>query len=232
MCGSYGYLNKKSGDDIKKLFTQLFTNEEFNNRYNIRPTQKAPIILYTEEGFTLTSGFWSFLPSWSRDKRLKFSTFNARNDRLMESKLYSKAVPQQRCLILADYFFEPDRVNYPKPKPAPWHLFKMKDDSKMMFAGLYNPWNDPETKEKLLTFTIVTVAPNELVGKYHDRSPAILNHEDAIEWLNPDNAEPEQVLNLLKPFPADLMEQWQVDDAAKNSRNDYPELIKPVNDEL
>jgi putative SOS response-associated peptidase YedK len=59
--------------------------------------------------------------------------------------------------------------------------------------------------------------------------PVILRREDEAIWLNPDLVEPEQVLPLLKPYPAEKMEEWQVGDEARNPRNDYPELIKPVN---
>ena len=57
---------------------------------------------------------------------------------------------------------------------------------------------------------------------------AVHEHDDEEIWLNPDNAEPEQLLHLLKPYPADKMEEWQVGSSARNPRNDYPELIKPV----
>jgi putative SOS response-associated peptidase YedK len=59
--------------------------------------------------------------------------------------------------------------------------------------------------------------------------PVILKKEDEERWLNPDITEPEQLLPLLKPYPAEEMEEWQVGDAARNPRNDYAELIKPVN---
>jgi putative SOS response-associated peptidase YedK len=36
---------------------------------------------------------------------------------------------------------------------------------------------------------------------------------------------------LLRPYPADQMEEWHISDAARNPRNDYPELIKPVDDD-
>jgi putative SOS response-associated peptidase YedK len=68
-----------------------------------------------------------------------------------------------------------------------------------------------------------------VVGEYHPRSPVIFtNKKDEEAWLNPDITEPEQLLPLLKPYPADKMEEWQVSDAARNPRNDYPELIKPL----
>jgi putative SOS response-associated peptidase YedK len=58
--------------------------------------------------------------------------------------------------------------------------------------------------------------------------PVILEREDEEQWLNPDIVEPEGLLALLKPYPAGKMEEWRVGDAARNPRNDYEELIKPV----
>jgi putative SOS response-associated peptidase YedK len=116
----------------------------------------------------------SEIQQWAPEKRLKFSTFNAKKERLMESKIYKPAVPNQRCIIPVTYFFEPDRAHYPKPKPAPWYLFKQKDEEMFGLAGLYNIWTDPKTKEELYTYTIITTEPNEDVGKYHDREPAIM----------------------------------------------------------
>ena len=60
--------------------------------------------------------------------------------------------------------------------------------------------------------------------------PVILKKEDEETWLNPDIVEPEHLLPLLKPYPAEEMEEWSVSEEARNPRNDYPELIKPVDD--
>jgi putative SOS response-associated peptidase YedK len=131
-------------------------------------------------------------------------------------------------IIPVTHFYEPDRIHFPKPQPAPWYLFKLKDEKIFGLAGLYNPWTDPKTKETLFTFTIITTEPNEVVGEYHDREPAILPRSLEKQWLNPDITEPEQVLQMLKPYPPSAMEGWRVGDEAKNPRHDYPELIKPT----
>jgi putative SOS response-associated peptidase YedK len=60
--------------------------------------------------------------------------------------------------------------------------------------------------------------------------PVILDREDEEVWLNPDIVEPERILPLLKPYSAGKMEEWQIGDAARNPRNDFPEIIKPVSD--
>jgi putative SOS response-associated peptidase YedK len=36
----------------------------------------------------------------------------------------------------------------------------------------------------LLTFTIITVPANESLSPLHDRMPAIVSRESAVEWLN------------------------------------------------
>jgi putative SOS response-associated peptidase YedK len=56
----------------------------------------------------------------------------------------------------------------------------------------------------------------------------ILEKEDEADWLNPDIVEPERLLPLLKPYLAGNMEEWQVGDAARNRKHDYPEVIKPL----
>jgi putative SOS response-associated peptidase YedK len=58
--------------------------------------------------------------------------------------------------------------------------------------------------------------------------PVILALDDEDLWLDPDRVEPERLLPLLKQYPADRMEEWRVGDAARNHRNDYPEVIKPL----
>jgi putative SOS response-associated peptidase YedK len=44
--------------------------------------------------------------------------------------------------------------------------------------------------------------------------PVILPREQEAQWLNPDTTEPAELLPLLKPYPADKVEEWQVDGEA------------------
>lgn len=226
MCGAFGY-TKKNIEEAKQIFNVQNSLEDLHDRYNVRPTQTSPVLFMTADGVQIKYMYWSFLPSWAKEKRLKFSTFNARDDRLFESTVYKNAVPNKRCVVLTSFFYEPDKINYPKP-PHPWHLFRFRDQTVMLIAGLYNIWKDPKTNEELYNFTIITTQPNEVVGKYHDRSPVILNNvEEATEWLNPDMIEKEQIMKFLNPISGDNMEEWHVGDEAKNPRNESEELIKP-----
>jgi putative SOS response-associated peptidase YedK len=69
--------------------------------------------------------------------------------------------------------YEPDKINYPKP-PHPWHYFQLKDQKIFAFAGLYDIWTDKATGKEIHSYTIITTMSNEIVGKYHERMPVIL----------------------------------------------------------
>jgi putative SOS response-associated peptidase YedK len=102
----------------------------------------------------------------------------------------------------------------------------MTDSSIFSFAGLYDIWKDHNSGNEIHSYTIITTTPNEIVGRYHDRMPVILEKEDEDTWLNPDT-EANQLHNLLKPFSSNKMEEWEVGAAARDSKNDYPEIIEP-----
>ena len=104
----------------------------------------------------------------------------------------------------------------------------VKDGALFGFAGLYDVWKDPKTGKEIQSYTIITTQPNALVGTVHDRMPVILHKADEETWLNPDLTEPEHLLPLLQPYPAEDMETWRVGDGAKNPRNDDEELVKPL----
>jgi putative SOS response-associated peptidase YedK len=75
------------------------------------------------------------------------------------------------------------------------------------FAGLYETWRDPHdpTGGELTTCTVITTEPNALVVPIHTRMPVMLLPEDEDHWLAPDRSEPEEIVSLLRPYPADLM---------------------------
>jgi putative SOS response-associated peptidase YedK len=56
--------------------------------------------------------------------------------------------------------------------------------------------------------------------------PVILQPKDEPTWLSPDTGV-DQLHNLLKPFPAEKMEEWEVGAVARDPKNDYPEIIEP-----
>ena len=75
-----------------------------------------------------------------------------------------------------------------------------------VFAGLWGPWKDPETKVAYDTVTVITTEPNETIKDLpHHRMPVILPPSAREEWLNPDT--PMGVLqDMLHPTPNEWLE--------------------------
>ncbi|MDP1779400.1 MAG: SOS response-associated peptidase family protein [Anaerolineales bacterium] len=64
------------------------------------------------------------------------------------------------------------------------------------------------------TCTIITTEPNQLMSTFHNRMPVILDQKDYDQWLDapraPHAKHPENLLLLLKPFPADKISAYPV----------------------
>ncbi|MDQ1450928.1 MAG: hypothetical protein QOK38_794 [Acidobacteriaceae bacterium] len=102
----------------------------------------------------------------------------------------------------------------------------MKDGQPYALAGLWERWKDPLAGTELLTFTVITTDPNEVVQPMYDRMPVIIPEKDYDRWLKTDPGRPP--IDLLRPFDADKMTAWKVDKAVGNVKNDSPELIEPA----
>ena len=79
----------------------------------------------------------------------------------------------------------------------------------------------------MLTFTVITTDPNEVVEQLHDRMPCIIPEKDYDRWLQPGDPD-RPPIDLLRPFDADKMTAWKVDRAVGNVKNDSPDLIEPT----
>jgi putative SOS response-associated peptidase YedK len=171
--------------------------------------------------------FWGLIPHFAQDRNYKYKTINAKAETVAKLPTFREPLRTKRCIVPATGFFEPDKKHFSTP-PFPWHYFQLKDQKIFGFAGLYDIWQDRNPNNPIISYTIITTIPNSLVGKIHHRMPVILKKEDEEVWLNPDIMEPEHVLPLLKPYPAEDMKEWEVSGEARNPRNDSHTLIKPV----
>lgn len=171
--------------------------------------------------------FWGLLPHFAKEENYRYKTINARAETVAQLPTFREPLRHKRCLVPATGFYEPDKIHKKTP-PFSWHYFQLKDQPLFAFAGLYDIWKNTQTGKEIYSYTIITTAPNQLVGTIHNRMPVILQKEDERAWLNPQNSEIEQLLQLLKPYPEKQMQQWQVGGEARNPRNDYPELLRPT----
>ena len=148
---------------------------------------------------------------------------NARAETLIHKPSFSKPFKTQRCLVVADGFFEWQK-NLGKKIPFYIHLRSKKPFG---FAGLYDTWESPEG-ESITTCTIITTTPNELIAPMHDRMPVILRPEAREIWLDKEISEPEKLLTLLNPYKASEMVAYEVSPLCNSVKNNIPDCIKPI----
>ena len=201
------------------------TEEQPKPRYNLAPTQKAPIIIADgEAGLEGVMARWDFVPWFHKGplEAKKWSGINARIETIKTSGAFRGALKERRCLVPNHGFFEWKREG--KTKIPYW--FKPSDTEIAFFAGIWDRWEGVHKGEAVAftSFAILTCEPNSLVAPLHDRMPVILRPEDYQTWVFGDA---ETALKVAGPYPAQVMTAVQLGQGINSSRNEGAELLVP-----
>jgi putative SOS response-associated peptidase YedK len=122
---------------------------------------------------------------WSWPGQNKRPVYNFRSD--------GREFTSNRCLIVADGFYEfTDPAEKGKKKKDKW-LFTKRDEPIFCIAGI---WRD--TKDVGEAYTMLTMEPGPDIAPYHDRQIVILDRSAWADWLNPAIS----AKSLIKPLPA------------------------------
>jgi putative SOS response-associated peptidase YedK len=89
----------------------------------------------------------------------------------------------------------------------------------MILAGLWSRSKDPKSASEVLSCTILTRAPNDVMAELRDRMPVILAESDWRQWPGEEPASEDELLALLKPCPDEALKMWPVDKAVGNVKN-------------
>jgi putative SOS response-associated peptidase YedK len=130
-------------------------------------------------------------------------------------------------LIVTDGFYEWKKVDAKAKQKQPYAI-GMADDGQMVMAGLWAKWKSPASGEQVLSCTVLTCGPNEVVDELHDRMPVILAESAWPRWLGEVPATEDELLALLKPCPGDALKIWPVDRMVGNVRNKGPRVLMPI----
>jgi putative SOS response-associated peptidase YedK len=224
MCGRYTL--RVTPAELAEIFGVLET-VEWSARYNIAPTQTVAAVRPQEQGKgrELALVKWGLIPFWARDAKIASSLINARAETVATKPAFRAALKKKRCLIPADGFYEWQVVPGQKAKQP--YFIGVRDTPVFAFAGLWEHWTSPEGT-RVDTCAIITTDANELMQKVHTRMPVILDPADYDLWLDRDKQAAEDVLPLLKQFPAEKMQFVPVSTLVNSPRNDKPECVAPM----
>lgn len=194
---------------------------EIAPRFNIAPTQETVVIRARESGAREAALMrWGLVPFWAKDRKIGSRMINARSETAAEKPAYRAAFKRRRCLVPADGFYEWRRENGAK---QPYRIVAGAGEPFAM-AGLWERW-DKDPDGELLSFTVLTTSPNELVAPIHDRMPVILEPEDYATWLDPSVDDRGALEALLDAYPAAAMEAYPVSKVVNSPANDDPRCI-------
>ena len=222
MCGRFG--TPFTSVDLADALAAVWNFPEPQlPRFNVAPTQHAPVLLQKEGRRVLDMVRWGLIPSWARDGSIGNKMINARAETVVEKPSYRSAFAKRRCLVPAGGFFEWKREGKVKVP----HWIHPAEGGPITFAGLWESWRPAPDAEWVQTFTIITTTPSAEVAGIHDRMPVIVAPGDRSEWLDP--ASPAEALAaLLRPAPDGYLTTYPVSTAVNRPTYDGPDLIQPA----
>jgi len=226
MCGRFTLC--KPGDELAGIF-DLVESPAIAPRFNIAPTQPAPIIRQTSNmvGRRLEALRWGLIPAWAKDPAIGSRMINARAETVSSKPSFRAAFRKRRCLVISDGFYEWQTVDPAhsgsRPRKQP-HYIHLRDGRPFAMAGLWEHWEGTDGTI-IESCTIITTRPNEVVAPLHDRMPVILGATDYDKWLDPDNKKLDELQSLLEPCATGEMDAYPVSTRVNSPANDSPDCI-------
>ncbi|HEX5130214.1 MAG TPA: SOS response-associated peptidase [Usitatibacter sp.] len=191
-----------------------------NKRFNIAPTQSAPVVRVNREGAREIAMLrWGLVPFWAKDLKIGTTMINARREGIDAKPAFREAMKSRRCVVPATGFFEWQGERPGRKQPF---AITVPQIPVFGFAGLWERWRPEKDAQPVETFTIATTDANEAVARVHDRMPVILPMEAIDTWLTgPADA----AHALLKPYEGRI-ELRAVGTYVSNVNNEGPECLE------
>lgn len=217
---SYEYADYYSA----KLIDEADLNEHIYYHANGFAHPSLVAIANSKEGGRIATRMqWGLMPSWKKPLpdmlKLSNNTLNAKSETIFDLASFKGSIMTKRCILPVNGFFEYKEVGKDK---LPYFIHP-KEHPYFNLACIYAHYQNPENKEWITTFSIVTGPANELMADIHNvkkRQPIILSNDQVSAWLDPTISK-EEVQFLMEPCDDSNMAAYRV------SRD----LIKIGNDE-
>lgn len=237
MCGRYSVVSKL--EIIEQRFNAQATFDAFLSP-NIALGDEAPVIS-SENPRQIQCYRFGLQPHWAQKSMI---LINARSEGdhnpdnqpnyrgamgIINKPAFRKPIRQQRCLIIADAFVEGptvDRLN------KPFLVYPTAPAGPFAFAGIWDEWMDPKSRQTIRGFSIITAPPLPVVAQLgHHRSPVVLRQEDENVWLD-SQAHLADITALLRQNAALGWNAYPIAKDIKSAREKSIDLLAPVGDAL
>ena len=221
MCGRFTL--RSSPQAVAEAFALPDVPELFP-RFNIAPGEPVAVVRQpaVSKGRELALLRWGLIPAWSDDPSIGERLANARSETAATKPSFRRAFRSRRCLVVADGFYEWQKVNGRKQP----YFVGLRGDRPFGLAGLWERWD--KGGEPVESCTILTTEANELMRPVHERMPVIIPPDQYGLWLDPRCQDSEKLAKLLRPFPAEGMLAYRVSALVNNPKNDVPQCVGAI----
>jgi len=205
----------------------------FVPRYNVAPTQNAVVVRAGENGRSASFMRWGLVPSWAKALSKLPQLINARVEGIAAKPSFRTPLRKQRCLVLADGFYEWQAPVAPAKTKIP-HWIGLASAEPFALAGLWSVWQprDVLEAEPLYSCAIITTAANAAVRAIHERMPVILPRAAEARWLDPElDGNVDALLALLVPVASESLRAHPISRRVNSVRNDDPSLLELSTDD-
>jgi putative SOS response-associated peptidase YedK len=220
MCGRF--TQSYTWRELVELYRLTQPARNLRPRYNVAPTTQIDVVRLAGDAREVVPMRWGLIPGWWKKTAKEVpSTFNARAETVAQKPMFRSAFKRTRCIVPASGYYESRKVEGGK---QPYYI-SAGDGAVLSIAGLWDEWRDPETKEPVLSATLIVTAANDVTRPIHDRMPVMLGQQDHEAWLTGKAG-----VELLRPAPNDLLRTWPVSKRVNKTGvgDDDPSVIEPV----
>lgn len=254
MCGRFA--TDWNAADIAELFDAEMSPNLSQRSWNVSPGSTIAVLLEGTDGRRrLTPAYWSLIPSWVKEKPLKYPTFNARIESVAEKPTFRESARSMRAVIPASGYYE-----WKNGRP----YYFSDPDHTLWLCGLYSWWRpggpdtdagadanaedaDSDTSTSTSTSTdsvatkpveqqpawelTATILTRDAVGTLatiHDRMPVMIPSQMVPDWLSKKITDTD-ILTAASAAAEEYAERITLH-KVKPLRGDGPELVAAVRD--
>lgn len=185
----------KTKSKIIKDSIPNFKDSDFELDQLVLPYDTTKILVQLEDEIVAKDMSFSLVPSWSKTKKVKFATHNARVETILSKPTWKIPLETKRAVVALSGFIEPI---YEKEYAGNMVKFSHVGNELLFVAALYDQWVEKSSGEIFESFAIVTKGPGDFIKNIgHDRSPIFLNSNSISEWLSLNKRDSSSYIDLL-----------------------------------
>jgi putative SOS response-associated peptidase YedK len=161
----------------------------------VTPMRIATVIARDDQGRRRAVRMrWGLIPPGTSPRTVK-PIIHARAETIDVKPSFRAAFASRRAILPVTTFNEGREIT---PTKTEQYVLTPQDGLPVGIAVIWERWTEPHGGA-LLSFAMVTVPPNELIGSITDRMPALIDAADWPLWLGEVAATPEAIKALLRP---------------------------------